>query len=214
MKYTLLKSDKKDFLHPLTHRNIRVFRVFWLKDVTCGDFTAKEGTVGGWIADEGCLSQDDDSIVLHNAVVFDTPGLRDTAVIEDGKVFGNAVLQDCLVKTHARVYGKVVAKNSICADSSNVTGEYVILESSFFNSARIKGQGTITKSKFMGGAMVSGTNSISESQLSDVCAITDCNLINCHLSGRVVLAGQNLHNETLKREIELNVVSGEGEPNL
>lgn len=115
MKYLLLKdSDNTKVI-----MGVSLYRIQYLRDV--GDWI-KEGSLGGYIEKESCLSQDGESFVGGNAYVF-----GDSEVVENGKVYGRAWIQGkSIVRGNASVFDNATIYNSIVEDNAKVFGSYLL----------------------------------------------------------------------------------------
>lgn len=171
MKYALTNTTKQI-------RGITYYQIVALKDFSKGRVT--KGDLGGWIANENCLSQtgecwiDEDVIVDAESKVMDNAYIKGTVVLENyAKVSGNA-----LISGDYYISG-IVTDNAVMFGSGNIAGH-------------IKENARIYKHCYISsGSVVSGKAEVNDSKLEDKCLITDeAMIINCKLSGTCVI-GKN-----------------------
>lgn len=216
MKYQLLKNDYKTFPHPTKNgKMVRVFRVFYLRDVICGDYVIRGGQSGGFVESESCLSQEDNSIVANNAVIFENPIIENSVVKDDAKVWDSIFVKNSTISGHSRLWGMGTVVDSRISDAAFVHLQNAgsITETDIANSVRVKGYVQISKSKLSNGAGVRDNAIVETCVLSDVSEVSGNSIVkNCRFSGRYVCKNENIENATLSREIELNVTQGPGDP--
>lgn len=123
MKYLLLKDDE----NTKTILGTKLYRVKYLRDV--GDWI-REGYLGGYIADESCLSQEGECYVGSLAYVF-----KDAKVIEDAKVYGRAWIEgNSIVRGRASVFDNATIYNSIVEGNAKVFGSYLLTQERLFSN--------------------------------------------------------------------------------
>lgn len=148
-KYILTEKTKEFKGHTL-------YRIQAVKDF--GE--VKKGDLGGWIESEKNLSQDDDSWVGGEAIVFGNGLVSGNAwVFDDARVYGNAwVTGDAKVFNNARIYGEarvfgyaLVSGDSKVFDSAQVFDNATVTDFGFVNGcAEISGDAIVTfYSEFM-----------------------------------------------------------------
>lgn len=118
-------TNEEHFNSPFLHR-IKALKSF-------GD--VEEGDIGGYIEDEGNLSQEGNSWVYDNACVM----------------WGAKVSGDAAVRNNA-----IVANNSMVSDNAVVCGEPHIYDSQISGNAAVYDEATVYKSEISGSSKVHG----------------------------------------------------------
>lgn len=218
MKYEILDSDYKTFFHPYTQTPVRVFRVIYVKDVSWVNpfdekkHLIKEGTIGGFIAKESNLSQDDDSIILNNGIVFGNAKLKNSFVRDGACIFDDCLIEESEVFGYAKVFGKTLAKNCIFRDNCNIGGMLTMERDYITNSANISGACKIYDTSMYVGSIIRGQCNIYDCELTDVSEICGISTVrNCKLSGRAYLKNANVNNQTLNETITLDLIQQDGD---
>lgn len=140
-----METDKK---YKLTDESInfcgrKLYRIEALKDFS----NVKKGDKGGFIANEGNLSQIDDCWIYDDAKVFDNAIVFDDArVLDNAMVFGNAeVYENAQVYGDARIFGNAkVNENAEVYGNTKVCGNVMIYgDAKVFGEAIVKGNAKV-----------------------------------------------------------------------
>lgn len=207
MKYKILKNDHIDIKHPKTKKPVRLYRILALKSFECKVGTVTEGSIGGFVADETNLNQNDSSWLFHLAKIFDNALLVDSVMLDNSIACQNAIIQDSICRVQALVSGDVTIINSEISNGVAVDGSAVISESKLFDSTRVWGSPKIERSILHDGAVVRDQAKVKNCVLRDTVLVKGVSDIeNCQYSGYTLINNAVCKNETRREDVDLNVV--------
>lgn len=209
-KYDLLKKDYVDVVHPLNERKkLRLYRIIALRDIYIQardgvTIHVKPNQVGGFIENENCLDQLDESWIDHNAKVFDNSNVSgDSYVRLNAHIYNNSLIYARSCISHYAHISNSTISQSLVEDAATVINSKVV-DSKVKQNALIK-DSSLIESIVKGGSLVEADSALKKTKVSDVCTIISSNLTNCKYSGRAIIKDQQKENETLEEPYNLNI---------
>lgn len=170
--------------------------------------TVKEGEIGGYIQSQSNLPQEDNSWVFNTACVFENATLDNSAVLDNAKVCDNSKVSCSTIRGRTRVFGASIVVNTFTDDNVDISGGSQVSDSYLYNAARVDGKSKVEKSKMFVGSRVNKYSHIINCELTDQAEVTDGAVCtNCNYSGQTFVKGGTHSNETIKQEVQLDVVS-------
>lgn len=207
MKYKILKNDHIDIKHPKTKKPVRLYRILALKSFECKVGTVAEGSIGGFVADETNLNQNDSSWLFNQAKIFDNALLVDSVLLDNAVACQNAIIQDSVCRVQALVLGDVTISNSLVTNGATVDGSAIISDSKLFDSVRVWGSPKIERSVLHDGVVVRDHAQVTRCVLRDTVLIMGTsNIENCQYSGYISINNSIHKNETRRQDVELNII--------
>lgn len=207
MKYKLLKNDYTDVSHPVTKKPVRLYRVLALKTFTTKIGEISEGTIGGFIADESNLNQNDSSWLYNMSKIFDNALLIDSVLLDYALVYQNAIVQDSICRLYARVFGDVTIIESEISNNVSVSGKGKIERSKLFEYARVSGNVLVDRCIVHDGVVIRDASKVCNCVLRDTTMISGVSDIeNCQYSGHTIIHNTVAKNETRTTDVPLEVI--------
>lgn len=196
-KYKLLKNNNQIIVHPVTGKEVRVYRVYALVDFDTVYGTVKANTTGGFIQSESNLPQTDASWVFHQGCVFDDAILIDSAVTGTAQVFGNAILRETLITDQARIFGTTNLDDCEIKDKCSIRDECKLTKVFMQGSAIAEGNCKIQNTTLETGCKVSDSAVVINSKLKFAVQIAgNAYLENCNFDGVFTVKTGKHINET------------------
>lgn len=206
MKYKILKNDHIDIKHPKTKKPVRLYRILALKSFECKVGTVTEGSIGGFIADESNLNQNDSSWLFHLSKIFDNALLVDSVMLDNAIACQNAIIQDSICRVQALVSGDATIIDSEISNGASVDGDTKISQSKVFDSVRVWGSAIVERSVLHDGVIVRDHAKVKNCVLRDTVSIKGISDIeNCQYSGYTLINNVVCKNETRREDVELNI---------
>jgi NDP-sugar pyrophosphorylase family protein len=210
-KYQILKHDYVDIRHPVTQKNVRIYRIISLQEINNLNYgIIPPETIGGYIESESNLDTTDGSWVFHTAKVFDRAKIsKNTVVMDNAAVYGDTVVENSIIKDWARVHEAAYVADSVLEGKCTARGRSKVMQSTMMNSTLADNSAVIQKSTLSGGSMVRESGRITKCKLSDTAEVCGNTIAeNCHYSGRYTVRTGNPINETMHEDIDLRFESG------
>ena len=208
-KYALTELSILD-----SDRGVTLYRIVALRDIETILGIVKKGDLGGYVASEHNLSQDDECWVFANGKAFGQAIVTEEAVIndfgiiqDDAELSGNVILKNYgIVRENAIVTGECeIRGHAVVEGNVYLGGKYVIADNACIaGDVRINGIGRIVNSSYIyGHSILDGNIHVSKeaviggyAQLKGNVKITDSAIVNehslisdCEISGKCKILG-------------------------
>ena len=200
--YSLLSNDKLTFKHPITNRDVTVYRIIAERDfmVTGTNIGVRAGHIGGFVESESNLSQDSNSWVAHNAKVFDDAFVTNCSVVlSNASVYGKTVLDQSMVNNWANVVDCEFTKSQ--AHDNSYVKNCKFIFSVVKNSCRLN-RSQLTNSKVWGGANIVNSE-LYDTFVADSSQVKESKLTQCKIYGESAVIGKTLINVDMNEVIPL-----------
>ena len=175
-----------------------------------GKILIKEGDIGGYCQGEHNVPNDttDNSWVAHNAMIFDDAILINSIIMNTSSVFNSAKLNNSMIQDTSKVFGNAQLIDSQCHGNSDVYGNAILKFTICRDAVKISGNAQLTDCKLWQGAYVTDDVTAINCQFYDQSrAYGRCRLDNCNFKSATLVRDADLKNETLSRDIQLNVIA-------
>lgn len=210
MKYILLKNAGDPFAHPITGKQLKLYRICAAMDFTTKQGReVKEGEIGGYIEDERNLSQTDFSWVFNQGKVFDSAILVDSIVADTAKVFGNTIATDSEIINMGHLRGGATITNSTVKDRSTIMDNAEVFDTITSNASVIRQNAKVYNCQTFDGASIGGKSKSTNCKFTDTSDVRGTAILeNCQCGGRTVIVSGHHVNQTIFTDVELEIITG------
>lgn len=206
----ILQHDTIKMRHPSKQNSIvTLYRIIATKSFFLEKFNKhiKKYDIGGYVESIENIDPTNPVWVDNTARIFDSAKILNGSYIRNvALVYENATVIGSEVADHCRVHGSSIIENSKILNLSEIRDGAKIQNSEIRKSSKISGNAQISDSIFNIAASAAGDCIVKNSTISDVSEIRGTAIVsNCKYSGRVVREADEWNNETIDKEIKLEI---------
>lgn len=207
----ILQHDTIKMRHPSNQNSIvTLYRIIATKSFALEKFNKhiKKYDIGGYIESIDNIDPTNPVWIDNSARVFDSAKILDGSYIRNvALIYENATVIGSEVADHCRVHGTtVIVDNSKILNLAEIRDGAEVKNSEIKKSSKISGNAKISDSIFTIAASATGNCVVQNSSISDVSEIRGTAIVNnCKYSGRVVRETGEWNNETIDKEIKLEI---------
>lgn len=204
----LLNHDYILAKHPVTGREVKLFRIISTRAFQVRDRTIEKYKIGGYVQSLSNIDMNTYNWIDNTARVFGDSFISDnTLITHNALVFENAKISNSLITDYVRVYGNAIVNNSILNDLVEVRGMGEVNNSTLINSAVVIKHGKIDNCKMSMGSYVSDDAQCYNCTLEDFASATgDVILHNCQLKNGATVSNGEFKNTTFAEDYDLKYI--------